>query len=373
MPPNMINQCLDIVNSRTTLHLAIKIFAIILLVWIATYLGTPSNIQTTLRNISICFKPNQQQTIWVDMGPSTLAWYRALLITITSLAISIIIICIKGGKIYQDDLVFIAIVTIYIIYWWQQWWMIKETFMSGIGGGSSSDSSIIATGLSGEDWDNMAIGRTWTRDLSLPKNPATSLVAGINRPEHYDFSPDDMPLYQIEPDLTNLKPSIELNPDDLHTDFTAAGNGVKRRFKKLDKPLPDGRTQWHTNHINQQVKTVLNKNSRSIENKHYNGGLHGDFANHGWGKGRENMQNTDTIMKGLTPEMHKSWLDEYGYTYFGKGGDEVCQKQPRMGCGTDGLGRGECRNPHHCSNWPLPSQKQLRKMMQGGGEILQWP
>lgn len=383
---SIIKQCLDGASSRSAQHLAIRVFLIILVVWIATYIATPHNITQYLYNASY----NR------DISPSTISWYRALIITIISFAAIIIAISMKGGKLYQDDMVFIAIVFIYSIYWWVQWSHICEAF--------TTDASMISTGLSNEDWDNMAIGRTWSNDLSMPKHPGSRLVGGLNRPEHYDFAPDDMPLYKLEPDLANMSPSIEMSDEDLANRkiVKGAGNGVMRRFAGLDGPLPSGATKWHTQHVNQQIAIVLDGNSRGFKCKDIHG-LPGDFNRHRWNKDRENMLDTSnsnskskskykitrsdiarynkvskcTGTDDLTSDMHNNWLQDYGYTYNNNGktemGDEVCKRKLRNGCGIDGLGRGECRHPHYCSNQVPPSKQQIQKIMHGGPEILAWP
>lgn len=388
----MIKECLDILGSRSTQHLAIRVFFILIIVWVATYCATPANIY-------------RLHTSSTALGPSVLAWHRAMIVTIIAIMAIIIALTMKGGQVYQDDLVFIAILAVYCLYWWQQWWTVKEAFMvgeNGIGGsGNGADASILATGLSGEDWDNMAIGRTWTRDLFIPPNPAHRLVGGINRPEHYDFAPDDMRLYTLEPDLKNAKPSIELDPVDLTSRRNSvpaigAGSGVHLRFAGLDGPLPDGRTRWHTQHTEQQVATVLDSKSRGFACCDRDiQGMHSDFVRQGWGHGREYMKDTD--MKpdatavgtgGLTPHMHRKWLKDHGYTHVNTNsgasdintgmvdntaGDEACSRVPRMGCGLDGAGRGECRHPHYCSNMAQPTKAHIRKVTQGGSEMLGYP
>lgn len=372
---NVASQCLDIAGSRSTQHLVTRVFLIIIVVWTATYLATPSNIYQLY---SIVQSPNKVNTL----GVSELSWYRAMLVTCITIMAIIIALSMKGGRMYQDDLIFISILAIYCLYWWKQWYIMNESFTNGcgIGGGSSMDASILATGLSGEDWDNIAIGRTWTRDLSSPKDRTTQLVAGVNRPEHYDFAPDDMPLYQLEPDLADMRPSIEMEQSDLNEEAntSGAGEGVRRRFAALDGPLPDGRSHWHTKHTEHQIATVLNKNSRGFGGRSING-VPSDFNKNGWGTGRENMSDNlytpagDLGTNGLTPTLHKNWLRDHGYKYFGEGGDEACRNDPRIGCGLDGMGRGECRNSHYCSNISAPTDDHIKKVTRGGKEMLGYP
>lgn len=362
-----LGEYLDIIGSRSTQHLAIRVFSILVVVWVATYAATPSRISSyMIHNTKL------------SISASTANWYRAMIVTITSISTIILALVMKSGRVYQDDIVFIAILTIYSLYWWQQWWIVHESFTimgGGIGGGTGVDSSMMSTGLSDEDWDNMAVGRTWTKDLSVPKDRDGRLVAGLNRPEHYDFAPDDMPLYKLEPDLVNMPPSIELDSNDLNRQTRAAGKGVTRRFLPLDGPLPDGRTNWHTENIEHHISTVLDPNSRGHSNREL-AGTPSDFAKHGWSKGKESMKDmlaSELGTSGLTSKMHDDWLSDYGYTYTGNGGDETCRKSPRTGCGLDGLGRGECRHPHYCSNLSAPTKKHIIKVTQGGSEMLGYP
>lgn len=362
---------LTIANSRSTWHLALKLMSILLLVSVATCATTPTSISKwSMLDI---------QTI---RQPQNLAWYRAIIISIVALVLVIIILAEKGGRIYTDDVVFMAIVTIYCYYWWSQWLAIRETFISsdsGTGGGDGA--TILATGLSNEEWSRMAVGRTWARDLTVPDK--SKLIAGINRPEHYDFAPDDMHLYKLEPDLVDSPATVGVLSEMAESDLlpatvTGAGHGVSRQYQELDGPLPDGRTQWHTDYVQRQIDKTL-----AVEHRGHGpaNGLPSMFnlENFRNDASYDNNARNDSIKKkvavniceigtrGLTNKMHSDWLSNYGYTYMGSGGDEICGEL-RPGC--KNTNRSDCSILEHCSNWPPLMDNQLRKMSRGGDEML---
>lgn len=350
-----ITNSLKIANSKSTLHLAIKLFAILIIVYVATTATTPNALSRWYS------KQSSTQPIYIS-NPQYSAWVRAAIITITALLMTIIVITMKGGKIYPDDLVFMGVLGIYCLYWWVQWQSAKEAFINSDGSGGDDGASILATGLSNEEWHRMATGRTWSRDLAV--SDKNKLIAGINRPEHYDYAPDDMRLYRVDPYLANAEPTVgvlaEMDDADLiHKDVRGAGHGVSRQYKELDGPLPDGRTELHTQYVEQQVNKVLAPEHRGHGPAN---GLPSELF-------REPF-NSNTCNSILTPDMHNKWLAEYGYTYLGMGGDAICGDL-RKGCKQSS--KGECRNPHYCSNWPPLTSTQVRKLTRGGEEILRWP
>ncbi len=203
----------EIMLSKTAFHLYIKLLIIILLACLYEAPG------------------------WLEAGLFTSRFtalhgpiFKVLAVATFSLLSVVGIYISKRNIIYLDDLIFIAILVFLNMYKWQQAKQVTETF-EGLAKQvnnplkSSGDMYYTEPGREDSQAFNM---------YPLDKIPEDrdELVHKINRPEHYDYTPDDIPGYLAQPAITRLEGLRE----KIQRDKNYRYNATVRPFDTKDIP-----------------------------------------------------------------------------------------------------------------------------------------
>jgi hypothetical protein len=156
--------------------------------------------------------------------------FKVLAVATFSLLSVVGIYISKRNIIYLDDLIFIAILVFLNMYKWKQAKQVTETF-EGLAKQrndpleSSGDMYYSEPGREDSQAFNM-----YPLD-KIPEN-RDELVHKINRPEHYDYTPDDIPGYLAQPAITRL----EGLRDKIQRDKNYRYNATVRPFDTKDIP-----------------------------------------------------------------------------------------------------------------------------------------
>lgn len=112
----------------------------------------------------------------------------------------------------QIDIIFTCIVVVYLIYIWKN----KESF-------------IIMDSLDEEDMDlittSKGVNSGYKQEKVLNMHPIEEvketheLVDGLNKPEHYDYTPDDIPTYQMSDELKVFKQMSDMKKKDINAEW----------------------------------------------------------------------------------------------------------------------------------------------------------
>ena len=200
----------EIILSKSAFHLYIKILLIILIMCLYEAPG------------------------WIEAGffAAGITSFRNGIIKVLAVAtfslLAVIGIYIsKHNILYLDDLIFIGILAILNLYKWKQTVQSIETFeaLAKDPLESSGDMYYTEPGRKDQQVFNM---------YPIEKIPddRDELVHKINRPEHYDYTPDDIPGYLTQPAITRLEGLRDKIQRDKNYRYTA----TVRPFDTKDIP-----------------------------------------------------------------------------------------------------------------------------------------
>ena len=197
----------DVILGKSVFHLYFKILIIILIICLY---DAPSWIETGVFAISV--------------APLHGMVYKVLAVATFSLLSIIGIYISKRNVLYLDDLLFIGILVFLNMYKWRQAKHVTEAFET-LATESSGDMYYTEPGREDPQVFNM---------YPLDKLPEDrdELVHKINRPEHYDYTPDDIPGYLTQPAITRL----EGLRDKIQRDKNYRYNNTVRPFDTKDIP-----------------------------------------------------------------------------------------------------------------------------------------
>jgi hypothetical protein len=205
--PNQKQNLFKYVMSKSAFHLYIKILIIILIICLYEAPG------------------------WLDAGLiiGRFSAVHGIILKVLAVAtfslLSVIGIYIsKRNVLYLDDLIFIGILVFLNMYKWRQAKHVTEAFET-LATESSGDMYYTEPGREDPQVFNM---------YPLDKLPEDrdELVHKINRPEHYDYTPDDIPGYLTQPAITRL----EGLRDKIQRDKNYRYNNTVRPFDTKDIP-----------------------------------------------------------------------------------------------------------------------------------------
>ena len=118
----------------------------------------------------------------------------------------------KNGVRNNSNIVFTSIVLVYVIYIWTR----KE---------EGKDGFIIMDEFDEEDMDLIHSKKEngYSKGIGMypieESKDKKDLVHGLNKPEHYDFTPDDIPTYQLNEELKVFKQMNDMKKGDINANW----------------------------------------------------------------------------------------------------------------------------------------------------------
>ena len=190
------------ITSKTIFHLLLKILLLSLIIYLSNsriideliekdILNKLKNNRTTSNNLK-----NNQSKI---NDTKKIIIQKNIIISIISVLCVFIIYMNKDKKLYEDDLLFIFILVVINIYNFKNQNSLLEYLQNH---DLEKFDSLSSFKLSMSDYDNTA----------LPDK--SDLVRGSNKPEHYDYTPDDMPTFDLDKDLAKFKKKHDKNKNN---------------------------------------------------------------------------------------------------------------------------------------------------------------
>ena len=168
------------------------------------------NKNNTITNTNLKTKSNDTKKIIIQ---------KNVIIAIISVFCVFIIYMNKNKQLYEDDLLFIFILVVINIYNFKT----QNSLLQYI-----QDNNL-------EKFDSLSSFKLSMLDYDKTEVPDKSeLVRGSNKPQHYDYTPDDMPTFDLDKDLAKFKKEHDNNKNN---DYLA--NVKPYEFNKLDDIDPN--------------------------------------------------------------------------------------------------------------------------------------
>ena len=195
------------ITSKTIFHLLLKILLLSLIVYLSNSRVIDKLIEKDILNhinnnktISNNLKKTQNKTKTNDTNDTKkIIIQKNIIISIISVLCVFIIYMNKNKQLYEDDLLFIFILIVINIYNFKNQNSLLEYLQNH---DLEKFDSLSSFKLSMSDYNNTA----------LPNK--SDLVRGSNKPEHYDYTPDDMPTFDLDIDLAKFKKEHDENKNN---------------------------------------------------------------------------------------------------------------------------------------------------------------
>tara|TARA_B100000902_G_C27314703_1_gene920520 strand:+ start:101 stop:1363 length:1263 start_codon:yes stop_codon:yes gene_type:complete len=195
------------ITSKTIFHLLLKILLLSLIVYLSNsrvidkliekdILNHINNNKTTSNNL----KKNQNKNKTNDTNDTKkIIIQKNIIISIISVLCVFIIYMNKNKQLYEDDLLFIFILIVINIYNFKNQNSLLEYLQNH----------------DLEKFDSLSSFKLSMLDYDKTEVPNKSeLVRGSNKPEHYDYTPNDMPTFDLDIDLAKFKKEHDENKNN---------------------------------------------------------------------------------------------------------------------------------------------------------------
>tara|TARA_B100000242_G_C43037430_1_gene483738 strand:- start:903 stop:1991 length:1089 start_codon:yes stop_codon:yes gene_type:complete len=121
----------------------------------------------------------------------------------------------------QLDILFSCIVVVYLIYIWTR----KD---------NNKDSFIVMDTLGEDSMDLIHHNKYNNQSIGMypieKEREEHELVHGLNKPEHYDYTPDDIPTYQMRDELKIFKQMSDMKKKDINAEWMNKVEGHDPKF-----------------------------------------------------------------------------------------------------------------------------------------------
>ena len=256
---NVVIQLAKIITSKTIFHLLLKIVVISLIIYLSysniidkllknDALNNINNKSNKSSNPSKSNKKNNGHIRYLEN--LELIMKKNIIISIISIICILIIYLIKNKCFYQDDLLLILILAILNISNVTNSNNLKNAFDF-----YNIDSFVNIRDT--KDVENMI-------EISKMEVPAESdLVYGSNKPEHYDFTPDDLPTFELEKSLKKYKKILDEDKNNKYLQSVKPYvkdelDEIHPNYNPLNKPTHSISTESEYVKLNNAVLNSLN-------------------------------------------------------------------------------------------------------------------
>lgn len=269
------------------------------------------------------------------------------------------------------DILFSSIVLVYVIYIWTRKdnIQLKNNSIKKVKGG---EGFIIMDEFNEEDMDlihskNQNGYRKGISMYPIEKSyNKTDLVHGLNKPEHYDFTPDDMPTFQLNDELKVFKQMSDMKKGDINANWMNKVKGHDPSSVPVMEggfPFYDNKEKVHDlfnnkhpqQEWNESVLTALMDSSRtSLELLDKSGnGLPGiNQMNIQSGRGQSKYKYLDENIEGIKIDKENTIEIPDVMNEYKCDSDEINFK----------IGNNSMNINQGCTNYPIPGFSNLKRI-----------
>ena len=247
-------KCLNVIQfltSKTVFHLLLKIVVISLILYLSYTNTINKQINSTIRNNKNSNKNSNNANI---NNQKKIETQKNLIISIISIILVFVIYLSKNKKLYQDDLLLIFILIIINLLNYRKQHELFEYF-------TNNDINYVFT--INENKELMID----LDKLDLPDKE--QLVHGSSKPEHYDYTPDDLPSFQLSKMLSKFK---DKHKNDKNREYNEKVEPYNKSYLKEINPNynPLNKLKYSIKSENDYIKlnnTIINTLNDYYENE----------------------------------------------------------------------------------------------------------